>query len=97
MSYLRYFCLFAYSSVQHIDNMSSMVGALYDAGTTFPSWEPVFPPVLVRSVLLIILVLCVVLFALFVFVLCLMYPMLPVSLYCQFLVWLTIKFTLTFI
>ena len=55
------------------------------------------PPVLVRSVLLIILVLCVVLFALFVFVLCLMYPMLPVSQDCQFLVLLTIKFSLTFI
>jgi hypothetical protein len=32
------FCLFTYSSVQHIDYMSSMVGALYDTGTTFHSW-----------------------------------------------------------
>ena len=41
---------------------------------------------LVESVLLIILVVCVVFFALFVFVLCLVYPMLLGSLDCPFLI-----------
>ena len=44
------------------------------------------PPVLVGSVLLISLVSCVVFFPLFVLVLCLVYPMLPVSLDCPFLI-----------
>ena len=48
----------------------------------------VFTPAwfLVGSVLLIVLVFCVVFFALFVFVLCLVYPMLHVSLDCPFLI-----------
>jgi hypothetical protein len=44
----------------------------------------VHPRLLVGSVLLIVLVFCV--FPLFVFVLCLVYPMLPVSLDCPFLI-----------
>jgi hypothetical protein len=41
---------------------------------------------LVGSVLLIFLVFCVVFFVLFVFVMCLVYPMLQVSLDCTFLI-----------
>jgi hypothetical protein len=49
-------------------------------------WEHLgSPPVLVGSVLLIFLVFCVE-FLFFVFVLCLVYPMLPVSLDCPFLI-----------
>ena len=46
--------------------------------------------ILVRSVLPIVLVFCVVCFALFVFVLCLVYPMLSVSLDCPFLITLSV-------
>jgi hypothetical protein len=46
--------------------------------------------ILVRSVLPIVLVFFVVCFALFVFVLCLVYPMLSVSLDCQFLITLSV-------
>ena len=46
----------------------------------------VHPRLFVRSVLLISLVFCVMFFILFVFVLCFVYPMLPVSLDCPFLI-----------
>ena len=46
----------------------------------------VVPYCLVRSVLLICFVFCVVLFPLFVFVLCLVYPMFPVSIDCLILI-----------
>ena len=46
----------------------------------------VHPQFLVGSMLLMLSVFCVVFFVLFVFVLCLMYPMLPVSLDCPFLI-----------
>ena len=97
MSYLRYLCLFAYSGVQHIDYMRSMAGALQDAATDFPSRSPEFTPSFgeVRVAHHFSIMCCV--FCLFVFVLCLVYPMLPVSLDCQLLVWLAIRFSLTFI
>ena len=44
------------------------------------------PPYLVGSVLLIFLVFCVVVFFLVVFIMCLVYPMLSLSLYCPFLI-----------
>ena len=50
-------------------------------------------PFLVGSVLFIFLVFCVVLFVLFVFVLCLVFPMLPVFLNCPFLIALSVSLT----
>ena len=76
MSYLRYLCLFAYSGTHNI--LSNMVSVLKEARTACPLQAPGFTPCslsfLVFSVVL------------FVFVLCLVYPMLPVSLDCPFLV-----------
>ena len=58
-----------------------------EAGTACPSrgtW--VHSWLLVGSVLLIFIIFCVLFFASFVFILCLMYPMLPVSLDCPSLI-----------
>ena len=74
--------------------MSNMAGVLWEVGTACASWASGFTSrFLVGSVLLIVLVFCVVFFVLFVFILCLEYPMLPVSLDCPFLI---SRFSLTF-
>ena len=54
------------------------------------------PRFLVRFKLLIFLVSCFSCFALFVFVLCLVYPMLPVSMDCPFLI-VPLRFSVTFL
>jgi hypothetical protein len=70
---LRLLCMFEYSDVQH--SVLSHV---------FTFWVPCCD---VRHNFRIAhLFVCVVFFALFVFVLCLVYPMLPVSLDCTFLI-----------
>ena len=95
--YLRYLCLFAYSGLQQIDYIRNMTGALYDAGTAFRSQAPEFTASFGEvGVARHFSIMCCV-FALFVSVLCLVYPMLPISLECQLFVWLAIRFSLTFI
>ena len=85
MFYLYYLCLFTYIMVSITswlyDCMSYMTDVLSEERTTYPSWVPGLT-LGFWSVLLIVLVFCV----LFVFVLCLVCPVLPVFLDCQFLI-----------
>ena len=72
------------NSVFNNDTWVYLVKLSQTIGTTTKSSPP--PPVFGCSVLLIFLVSCVVYFILFVFDLCLEYPMLPVSLDCSLLI-----------
>jgi hypothetical protein len=85
MFYLYYLCLFTYIMVSITswlyDCMSYMTDVLSEERTTYPSWVPGLT-LGFWSVLLIVLVFCV----LFVSVLCLVCPVLPVFLDCQFLI-----------
>jgi len=65
------------------------VSVLLEAGTAYPSRAHGFTPVVVGTVFLHCVVFCVSSSCL-----CLVYPMLPVSLDCPF--WLALRFSLTF-
>jgi hypothetical protein len=79
-------CLFgcAYWCPTHLDYMNSMAVVLWEVCTAYRSW--VHTQFLVGSLLVIFLVFCVVFFVLFAFVLCRVYPIMPVSLDCPFLI-----------
>ena len=87
MSYLRYLCLFAHSGVQHISCCCFCFVCLRLLSCVW--WCPTHIVLLFLLCLSSSCVLCTlccqflwIVFALFVFVLCLVYPMLPVSLDC---------------
>ena len=87
MSYLHYLCLLAYSGVQHILTIWARWRVFYKRPELITRRERIGSPLVFGGVCLArFLVFCVVFFALFVFVLCLVYPMLPDSLGCPFLI-----------
>ena len=82
-----YLCLFGYGGTQQVLTISVTLRVSYKRQEVLlfrSTWA--YPPVLAVSVLLICLVFCVVFFVLFVFVLCLVNLMLPVSVYCPFMI-----------
>jgi hypothetical protein len=82
-----YLCLCGYSDVKYVLTMRVTWWCLIRGRNCLPFARTlVHPRFVVASVLFIFLVFSAVLFGLFVLFLCLVYPMLPVSLDCSFLI-----------